>query len=315
MSKKSIADIAKAANVSPATVSRVFNRHPYVKENVKNRVLEVARKLKYAPKFSAAKNNIGIVVNGDEGINLGTFETLIINSLSQIMFKREYAFEIIPHTSVPLLHNSSLRGMISISSKASEIKDLDIPMLTVNHELEGIPSVSTDHRQGTKMAVDYLCNAGHCQIAYLGEPPSQLNWGMTERMEGYHEGIADNHLESSPLYLKKSEETLLESSARILRTGCTAVIVGGEGAALQFCYAMFLMQKTIPEDISVISFETANFSKYLAPPHTTIDQNFECLAHEAVNRLESLIAGNDKQELHVRLGNRIIERESVKKLT
>ena len=313
--KKKISDIAAAAEVSPATVSRVFNRHPYVKDEIRNRVLEVARRMKYSPKFSAAKNNIGIVLNGYDGINLGQFEVLMITALSQLLFKRNYAFEIIPHTSVPLLHNTSLKGLIAISpAAANALKGLDIPMVTVNHEIEGVPSVSTDHRQGLKMAVDYFFAKGHRQIAYIGENPNPPTWGMTERLAGYRDGLAANGLEFDPKFVKKDEETLLEAFARIVKTGCTAVIVGCEGIVPQFCYMMSLMNKSIPRDISTISFETANLSQYMAPPQTTIDQNFSVLAETVINRLDELIAGKPLEQIHLRLENRLIERDSVKTL-
>lgn len=314
--KKKISDIAAAAEVSPATVSRVFNRHPYVKDEIRNRVLEVARRMKYSPKFSATRNNIGIVVNGTDGINLGQFEVLMITALSQLFFKRNYAFEIIPHTSAPLLHNTSLKGLIAISSSAANaLKGLDIPMLTVNHEIEETPSISTDHRQGLKISVDYFFAKGHRQIAYIGENPGPLAWGMIERLEGYRDGLTANGLEFNPKFIKKDEESLLEASARIVKTGCTAVIVGCEGIVPQFCYMMYLMNKSIPADISTISFETANLSQYMVPPQTTIDQNFSILAETVVNRLDDLIAGKPLSPLHLRLENRLIERESVRDLT
>jgi LacI family transcriptional regulator len=314
--KKKISDIAISAGVSPATVSRVFNRHPYVKEEIRNRVLEVARRMKYSPKFGTTRNNIGIVVNGTDGINLGQFEVLIITALSQFFFKRNYAFEIIPHTSVPLLHNTSLKGLIAISPAAtSALKGLDIPMVTVNHEVEEIPSVSTDHRQGLRMAVDFLCAKGHRQIAYIGESPGSQVWGMVERMDGYRDGLSANCLEFEHKFVKKDEESLLEASARIVKTGCSAVIVGCEGIVPQFCYMMYLMNKSIPADISTISFETANLSQYMTPPQTTIDQNFSKLAETAVNRLDEVIAGKPLKPLHLRLENRLIERESVLSLT
>ena len=313
--KMRISEIAAAAEVSPATVSRVFNRHPYVKDEIRNRVLEVARRMKYSPKFSAAGNNIGIVLNDYDGINPGRFEALMITALSQFLFKRNCAFEIIPHTSAPLLHNTSLKGLIAISpAAASALKGLDIPMVTVNHEIEGIPSVSTDHRQGLKIAVDYLFAKGHRQIAYIGETPNPPEWGMTERLAGYRDGLAANGLELEPEFIKKEDETLLEAFARIVKTGCTAVIVGGEGIVPQFCYMMFLMNKSIPADISTISFETAGLSQYLVPPQTTVDQNFSALAETVISRLDELITGKPLEQIHLRLGNRLIERESVKTL-
>ena len=314
--KKRISDIAVAAGVSPATVSRVFNRHPYVKEEIRNRVLEVARRMKYSPKFGSTRNNIGIVLSGHEGISLGQFEVLLITALAQSFFNRNYAFEIIPHSSAPLLHNTSLKGLIAITATAANtLQGLDIPMVTVNYERDGIPSVSTDHRQGLKMSVDYFFAKGHRQIAYIGESPGPLAWGMVERMAGYRDGLAANGLGFDPKFIKKNEETLLEASARIVKTGCTAVVIGCEGIVPQFCYMMYLMNKSIPADISTISFETANLSQYMLPPQTTIDQNFPVLAETVVSRLDELIAGKPVEPVHLRLENRLIERESVLDLT
>mgnify|MGYP000309084737 FL=1 len=78
---------------------------------------------------------------------------------------------------------------------------------------------------------------------------------------------------------------------RLVETGVTAVINCGESESVEALTALRLCGLRVPQDISLICWEVPRFSKYLEPPLTTVQQNFEVLAREAFDMLERLRRG------------------------
>jgi len=90
--RNNIKEIAKLAGVSPSTVSRVFNKKPYVKEDIRRKVLEIARRVNYFPKQTARKINLGILVEGVEEINIGGYESMILTTIAKYVLKNNFTF-------------------------------------------------------------------------------------------------------------------------------------------------------------------------------------------------------------------------------
>jgi LacI family transcriptional regulator len=89
----------------------------------------------------------------------------------------------------------------------------------------------------------------------------------------------------------------------------------GEDMALPASRTIQVMGKKIPDDISVISIENESVSKYLFPAHTTIDPDFPRIGRTAAEKLAGIIRGEIKpKEENIKIENKIIERESVKKI-
>lgn len=310
-----ITDIAKAAGVSPATVSRVFSRHPYVKDEIRKRVLEAARDLNYAPKFSSARNSIGIMLGGQDGVVLGSYESQLASAISRELFKNNCNIEITTDQQIPFLHASAFRALIILTGSANKkLPFPGIPTLTVNNPIKGVHSVATDHRQGIEMAVDYLAERGHEKVALICG--ASENWGNSERLKGYDEGVKRNNLESDPALIERTErKDLIESVAKIMKKKPTAIILCGEGKALHLAYALYLLDKKIPEDVSVISFEDGEVSPFLSPPQTTISQCMPELARLIAETALEIEKKNETMEIkNIFIKNELIERESVKKI-
>ncbi|OGV37199.1 MAG: hypothetical protein A2020_08435 [Lentisphaerae bacterium GWF2_45_14] len=312
-----ITDIAKAAGVSIATVSRVYGKHPYVKENLRTRVFKAAQDLNYAPKFNIAKNTFAILTGSPNGIHLGNFESALIRAISIELFKVDYNVQIITEKFLPFLHSKTFSGVIDIRySSEKNIPDSAPPFLTVNHPRKGVHSVATDHAQGLELAVDYLAKKGHKKISFISG--NSENWGNRERFNGYKRGLEKNGIEFDKLLFGvTSNDGLTETVLSIMKKKPTAIIVSGEGCAHRLNYSLYLLDEKIPEDVSVITFEDVDVSQFLTPPHTTISQNMPKLA-EAIAQTALEISKTDtgnKSIKDVILENELIERESVKDLT
>ncbi len=309
-----IIDVAKRAGVSPATVSRVFNKHPYVKSDVCDTVLSAAKELNYAPKSIRSKNTFGILVHGDKYLGLGTYETQLVTHISGEFFKNGYTTEITTDQQVPRFHRNTFQALIVLASVGRDIIDVGIPIVLVNNLYEGIHSVVTDHSQGIEMAVDYLVNAGHKRIAFISG--SVNTWGGGERMRGYVETLHKHKIEyDAGLHYETDTIGIEDATNKILSHEPTAIIISGEGRAQRLAYALRKAGKRIPEDISVISFEDPAVTPFLFPPHTTISQNIPLLA-KSVTELAIHVAniGGNKFPQSIVLKNKLIERESVARI-
>jgi LacI family transcriptional regulator len=311
-----ISEIAKAAKVSPATVSRVFNRYPHVTEDLKSRVLEAASSLGYAPKFSSTGNSIAVMVGGKDGLSLSTYENILTVAISRELFKKQRHLEIITDQHIPFIHGRAYRAIIVLTSSVNDrIPFPGINTIAINNNSVGaVHSVSAQHAVGIEMAVDYLVKHGHKNIGFIsGATP---NWGNKERYRGFLSGLEKNNLQFDPrLFAPVDNVEIFEACARMLTHNPTAIILSGEGRTLALNHALFLMNKKIPNDVSVISFEEPNVSGFLCPAHTTIDQGLGQIAETVVDLIFKIERDNPVEPVHIALKNKIIERNSVKDLT
>ena len=310
MSNK-IADVAKKAGVSRATVSRVFNRHPYVKEQVRTAVIAAARKLNYAPNSSRAQNGFGIIVRGDKQLALGAYETQMITGISHDFFEHGYNAEIISDQQISLLHKNSFLALIILSTDITEdLLELGIPLILVNNLHPDSHSVVTDHFQGIELAVKHLLKSGHRDIAFISG--ISHNWGYSERLRAYEETLKQAGIEyNSFLHIDAANDAIIEAVMRIMKRKPTAIILSGEGRAQRLNHALDLLDKKVPEDVSVISFEDAEISQFLIPPQTTISQNIPNFAKTVVGlAIEIVTNKKDKSVRNIIIDNSFILRES-----
>ncbi len=306
-----IADVAKSAGVSPATVSRVFNRHPYVKEQVRNDVIAAARKLNYAPKSSRSQNSFGIMVRGDNYLALGSYETQMITGISHEFFEHGYNAEIVSDQQISLLHKNSFLALIILSTDVSEhLLETGIPLILVNHLHPATHSVVTDHFQGIELGMEHLIECGHRDIAFISG--SSHNWGYDERLNAYKETLAKHNIEYNRyLHVDADKDEIIEAVVRIMKRKPTAIIISGEGRAQHLNHALYLLDKRVPEDVSVVTFEDAEISRYLTPPQTTISQNIPNFAKTVVNLAIEIINDPDStSNKNIVLDNELIIRES-----
>lgn len=306
---KRIHDVAKAAKVSTATVSRVFSRYPHVSEKIRNKVLTTAANLGYSPKYKAAKHSYAIMFDGKAGINLAPYEAQLTQALSVEFTRRDENVQIITTRQIELLHRNAFKGIVMIGEGANDaLSSLEVPIITINNPVDGIPSIRTDHAEGIKLAVNYLLDRGHTEIgAMIPQTPS---WGNRERVRGCKEVMANRERSNCKIQLRRfCNSDIVECVASLVKENVTSLIVTGEGEALPLNHALYLLDKKIPDDLSIITYEDESVSKYLAPPHTTINQNLPLLAQKAVDQIIRLANGEQIDDLI--LSNELIERQSV----
>ena len=102
-----IYDVADWAGVSPATVSRVFNRRPNVSAAVRDTVLEAAHKLGYAPQQSATRDCFAIVMEPDTNPGLTGYQELLLRALNRQAYALGHRIELVALSDMPTLNTRS----------------------------------------------------------------------------------------------------------------------------------------------------------------------------------------------------------------
>jgi LacI family transcriptional regulator, galactose operon repressor len=317
--KVTIQDIAKKAGVSACTVSRAFNKHPYVKEDVSRKVLEASRKLNYTPKFAAVEEKIAILVNSLNSFSKPGYENALSTAIMKRTLELGYGIEIVSIAESRYHFERFVKGAISLvySPETTKIitEKTGTPIVTINNLIPGFSHVCSDHRNGSVKAVDYLVSKGHSKIGFVIN--NLVNWGDIERVEGFKKGLEKNNIDFDEdlVFINMPRRNMFEVIAKLMKHKPTAIFVAGENLGLEAAHSLNLLNFKIPEDVSLLSFENAWVSYLLNPAQTTIDQGLPVIGEKAVDLLVDIIKTGKNKHENIVLPNKLIERDSVKRLS
>eukprot|EP01032_Pedospumella_encystans_P035617 gene35617-40289_t len=200
----SLRDVARAAETSVATVSRVLNHSGYVSAEVRKRVEKAAQGIGYVPNFSARhlktgrSKAIGFMVSNMANPFLSAFFAAVEARLQSEGFSVLVGSTFDqPQREAQLLHlfeNRRLEGVFVSPSREDLPAAQDafarckLPLVVLDRETGfEADAVCQDHRQGVATAVDYLVSLGHRRIALFGPNPA-IRPGR-EKLLGYRDGL------------------------------------------------------------------------------------------------------------------------------
>lgn len=331
-----IKTVAEAAEVSIATVSFVLNdrKGQAISEPVKKRVLAAAKRLGYAPSASAAglarkkTRNVMIVFYNDHDMITNQFYSFVVQGAIKEAVQKEYnllfsflsgkynGFADLPKA----IREKNAEGLLFIrdvpESLTRDLETLGVALVVVDsHQaLPRVSSLSTDSRQGAKLAVDHLVGLGHTEIAFLG--PLASHSSIQERLQGFEEALRSHDLRPSPKRFWQAEEITFQSAyerslSALRKLGqVTAVFCANDEMAAGLLRAAHECDLCVPSDLSVIGFDDIIMSTYLDPPLTTVSVNKEALGRRAMLRLLELVADPDSGARRESLGVELILRGS-----
>ena len=302
MKKTLLNDIAEKLGISNAQVSRALNHQKYVSDETRDRVLRLAKKMKYRNLSNRHRKRIAVLSSG-----LCDFT---VHILRQFLFESErmnFSFQFIPLANINKLDERTFDGAVLISRSPEQIKwceKFKIPLVVINHcgdSLENIASVFPDADHEVRTAMTHFIQLGHRKIARLiyssKKSKRTLARGIGEFCRlAEQNGIRD---QVCSVHVEKSEEKLIEKMFSLADEGYTAFLVVVSDIAPRLLHALRQSGRRVPEDISLITYEDNN-SAYLVPPLTTIEYNYEQLVRKAIEQLKNEIAGRQIiPEIHV----------------
>ncbi|MFC9689191.1 LacI family DNA-binding transcriptional regulator [Kribbella sp. NPDC056951] len=310
-------DVARLAGVSQKTVSRVMNNEPYVREELRQRVLRAASQLGYRPNAAARSltsgrtNRLGVVSLGTRLYGPMTMMVAIERSARRLGYSVSIA-----HTSeddehgiaevIDSLIEQGVDGIV-LSEAVDEgpvTISVDIPVLTLGRfpglvAGRRVRSAEKADRRGY-IATRHLIDLGHREIRHVTGPSHW--WASRDRTEGWRTALAEAGLPGSePEVGDWSCESGYEAGLRLARDAAmTAVFVANDDMAIGVLRAFGEAGLRVPDDVSIVGTDDIPAARYLRPSLTTVAQDFDTVATEGIGLLVAEIAdpGSTETTLH-----------------
>jgi LacI family transcriptional regulator len=315
--KATIYDLARLANVSPGTVSRVLNNRDRVKPETRESVLRAAAELNLKPQASVRNREIVILSEPTYPDRVGGYSATLTAHLS-FAFSRRNIGVLLPTNPFEELPTKFFDGIVVVTQdKALRelVTELEKRMPVVHIDKFPVDPaeyiVCSDHYSAGYLAARHFIDRGKRKPAYLGpDHPA-----FAERLRGFKKALAEADLpvDEQRATLFGPESNHVSIVTRIVRTGTDAIYAPGASfEALECLHILsYVMGLKIPQDISLIGGENERISSLLNPPLTTIEEPLRDMAEQAVAMLDRLTLGEKVPERNVMLPIRLIDRNSV----
>ncbi|MCT1901444.1 LacI family DNA-binding transcriptional regulator [Oceanobacillus sojae] len=326
MAKLTMKEIAKLANVSQSTVSRVINGNEKVNEDAAKRVLKVIEDVGYIPNSAAQtlkrsqSKIIGVCVTE-------TYNPYFVELVDVLESEaRKLGYSILLHNSKhnPITEWESIQnfiarqadGVICIPTGEYNLKrmnKLGIPTVIITQNHQSLDSVGLDHMQAGKIAAEKFIHAGHTKFGFIGT-------ALDDKFLGYKSVLYENGFEfdlnnfirveetSTNNYLIRQDiEAYLKEKQEQLDFTC--IFAGNDLVALEFLEIAQERKIRIPEDISLIGFDDTYLSKIMgiSSIHQPIEDMVKTTLEVLLNRIENEVS---TEKVDIKLEPVLIERTS-----
>ncbi len=305
-----IHDIARAAKVSPSTVSRTIANNPRISQKTRERILKIMEEMNYHPNMIASSlankttRIIGVVVTGStEKAFQHPFFPEILSGIASVAYKSKYKIMISSVNSAQeekkvvteFAKSGITSGIILLASRmknpsVSELKQMGFPFVVVGRpEFEReVNWVDNDNVQIGYDLTKHFIEKGHKEIAFLGASPE---FSVTlDRLEGYRKALADHHLSVrdqlivNGKFVEDSGNALVQE---LLGRGVkpTGIIACDDLLAFGVIQYLNELGLRVPADIAVAGMNNVPLDEYFTPPLTSVDVNAFSLGAKAFELL------------------------------
>ena len=324
-----IKNVAEAAGVSTATVSRVLANKPHVRPEVKKRVLEVVRKLNYQPNRVA------------QSLRSSTSKiiALVVADIENPFFQRvsravdDYALEegynvMLCNTDedaerekicLELLHVENIAGII-LSPTRQGLENFDassspnVPTVIIDRDRDNfeVDNVLIDNVSATQQIISHLIDHGHRRLAGIfGENSST---GLRRR-DGFLKALKEHDIKPAPELIKyapATEDGGYHTAMKLLKTGIRpdALFTSSNLLSVGALLAIQEHELEIPNDIAFASFDDATWTRLVKPPITVVQQPTYEIGRTAAELLIKRINDPSRSNREVVLTTKMVIRES-----
>ncbi|SHQ02943.1 LacI family transcriptional regulator [Mycobacteroides abscessus subsp. abscessus] len=328
-----IYDVAREANVSMATVSRVVNGNPNVKPATRKKVLEVIERLGYRPNAvarglaSKKTTTVGVIIpdisspffaelaRGIEDIATMYKYNIILSNSDQNKDKELHLLNTMLGKQVDGI--VFMGGNIS-EEHVAEFKRSPAPIVLAGslEDSEQVPSVNIDYEQATFDAVNTFIEKGHKRIAMvIGPFHEPIN--KEKKLVGYKKALEAAGISVEEDLIVEGDYTYdsgIEAFERLLELSDkpTAIYVGSDEMAVGVVHGAQDKGYSVPDDFEVISSDNTRISLMVRPQLTTVIQPLYDIGAVAMRLLTKFMNKEKVSEHIVVLPHRIEHRSSTK---
>ena len=326
-----MADVAKEARVSVATVSRLLNNLGTVSPETADRVFAAIQKLSYEPNILARnlrKNESRVILIlapnvtnpyyahilsgiGDAAADLG-YSALIFTTSDDLTREKEGLEMLKKHRADGAVLMASDLGCDWLLEYANQFPVVQCSEFDPKVD---IPHVSIDNYLATVETMEYLLSLGHTRIAMVS---SENEYNSTAlRLKGYRDAIAKHGIEVREDYIAYASPDYSFSSGKartkeLLKVNArpTAIFCISDTLALGAITAAHEMGLRVPEDVTVIGFDDVEHTTMFHPYITTVAQPCYEIGKQAAHLLYTLMSQGKLEHRQVILEHQLIVRES-----
>ena len=331
-----IKDVAALAGVSPSTVSRTCKNNASISEETKERVRKAMLELSYEPNFQASNlasqnsRTIGIILPASaKEVYENSFYLEAIQGISHYCNGRQYMTTIVTGQDeeeiLDAVRSMSRSGKVDGFIVLYSRKDDPVIDFLFNEGLLYILIgkatsytnqtiyIDNDNLLAGREATEYLYQLGHRKIAYLGSDSALMF--SADRKAGYQLALTSHQIPVRPEYCVEVKNVSVNNEDAIRgllmqEAPPTAILVSDDILAVSLERVCLENHLSIPEDLSIISFNNSLFARLTSPQLTSIDINSGQLGSEAASQIINHIENPNLLATKIIVPHRLIERDS-----
>lgn len=313
MTRVRIADVAKAARVSKATVSFAFNKPGEISDRTRKRVLAVAHRVGYTPHPTARSlstkrsGSIGFLIpQSVDVVFANPFVSGLIRGIGEVCEQHDLTMLIVPPLNGSLesaIARAAVDGFISLGLNKGDrsldkLRRLGLPCVLVDADPQaGVASVNIDDFSGATAAAAHLLELGHRRIAVfgLGAPRDGGESGIGAlRLAGYRQVIRAAGCPAPRVVPAGVTYASGEAAFRLLwrsRNHPTAVLAMSDMAAIGLMASAREHGVLLPEELSVVGYDDIPMASWVTPALTTVRQPITEKGRQAARLLIAQLGG------------------------
>ncbi|UJL45094.1 catabolite control protein A [Virgibacillus sp. NKC19-16] len=327
-----IYDVAREANVSMATVSRVVNGNPNVKPTTRKKVLNTIEELGYRPNAvarglaSKKTTTVGAIIpdissiffaelaRGIEDIATMYKYNMILSNSDQ---NKDKELQLINTMLEKQVDGILFMGGNITEEHVQQFQSSSVPVVlaATYDKSEVIPSVNIDYQEAAYEATKFLIDNGNEHPAFIsGQADTQIN---QQKYNGYMRALEESPVSINENLIIKGEYTYdsgIEAAQVLLslQEKPTAIFVASDEMALGVIHGAQDKGYNVPEDLEVVGFDNTRLASMVRPTLSTIVQPMYDIGAVAMRLLTKYMNKEEVTDKKVVLPHRIEKRNSTK---
>ena len=325
-----IYQVAEAAGVSIATVSRVLNAPHRVNEDTRKRVLKAIEELRFVPKAEASARarrdfkRIGVLtpyftepsfvqrMRGVSNVLMGSEYELIVYAVESLAQLRGY-LDMLPIS-------RRIDGLIMMSlpltnGDAERIRNNHLQTVLIEYNHPFFSTIEIDNELGGRLAAEYLLRKGYRRMAFIGEagePPYSLH-PSTYRLTGFQKALSEAGVPLDEEYIGLNPLDMGKVKRQTLRfldlpEPPQAIFACSDIQAVGVLKAARERGLRIPEDLAVLGFDNIDLADFMEL--STIDQALEESGRTSIELLVARLADPERPQQSIKLQLNVMERST-----
>jgi DNA-binding LacI/PurR family transcriptional regulator len=325
--------VARVANVSRATVSRVVNGDRRVREQTRTAVEAAVRDLGYVPNRAARSlvtkrsGSVGVVIPEPTAQLFGDpFFPRVLRGISDALTEQEMQLVLL----MPQVRADELRveaylaaghvdGVLLISLHGSDPLPLDlqsrgIPVVVGGRPPSaGITFVDVDNRRGAAAAVQHLLATGRRHVSTIAGPQDMP--AGADRLAGYHEALGTAGVPVNAQLVEIADFSLEAGRSAMQRLlarapELDAVFVASDLMAMGAMSALQAAGRSVPDQVAVVGFDDSPLAAQAQPALSSVRQPIEEMGREMTRLLTQMVTSRDRVPRQVILATELVVRAS-----